>query len=287
MARMFHALVVLGGGLVGCGGRASSDAGVRDDGTDPATSPTASQESEPAATAGPSPDLSTQDQTASDASNSPAVASTDDTSGAPAVGGEVTGGQGAGGEEPTADDSAFEGSTISDDSAADDSAADDSTGDDPTGDDPMGDVIITDDPLEPGSINASGGLAECPPSQWRCEFDSCARAGEPGCAEGWTGAIESCPIFGAGNCECSPELGQVPEDCGAGEVYTCAAGSFEGSRPDAGTPQLEHFDCECLPKQADCLSTCSQHRTTDYMRACVDEGDLVLCGGCIYTGILR
>lgn len=258
MARMFHALVVLGSGLAGCGGRASDSDVVDRQLTDEMTNTDGS---------------SASDDSGGSASDDDSATSDDDS------GSDDTATSGDDGNTDDASD---------DDTATDDAAA--STDDASSADDEIstdGGSIVIDQPSMPVDlIAAPRGPDDCPSAQWQCVVEGCQYERAPACGEDWDETIESCLVAPSQGCACAPEPAPQPGDCESGEVYTCVAGWFESSDSDAGAAELLPFDCRCVLR-GDCSNACNEHPVSGYNRSCVEEGDLVLCGGCIWTGILR
>lgn len=269
---MFHALVVLGSGLAGCGGRASSDADVTErQVTDEGTN---TDESSAADESAASDDDASEDESATSVDDT--ASATDDANNQDDTNGN---------DDATADDA-----SSTDDSSEDDASAatDDtnSTNDASSGDDSSAtdDTVIVVEPPDSTDLPAAPWRPDdCPPAQWQCAVEGCFSG--PSCIDVWDETIESCLLAPPEGCTCAPEPAPQP-NCGDEEVYTCAAGRFEGAG-DAGAAQVLAFDCHCVPRGSDCSDACYAHPIGGYNRACVEEDGLVLCGGCIWTGILR
>jgi hypothetical protein len=222
MARLFHALVVLGGSLAGCGGQTNSGIGRNDRGS-----------------------------TAKDAGATP----TDGVSTAIR-------------SMPTSDHDA----TVDADGQTN---ASNTNG-----------VISLD--VAPTSSNGGDTLPplDCPAENWVCEeLASCYYESTTTCGAAWNGDITSCPAtLRSGDCQCREA--SSPETCKVSETLTCL---YAESTTTDGRTRAGHVACECVPPQPTCEQTCEQHSSGlgSKQRACVATAELVLCGGCIWAGILR
>ncbi len=263
MAKMYHALVLMSGGLAGCASSNSTD-------------DVATQSADGANPTGPN-DEGTNDPTPSTTSSAESTSANSEPSPAGAGPTEAD----SSGDDPTP--SAPDSSTDATNSTATDPNANgnetptepDSSGDDPTPpEEPDPGIIIVSDPAP--SVGTL--LDDCPLEQQQCEVRSCFSG-----SAGVCGDTEFCSLQPEGSCSCDPERSL---DCAEDEVLTCLLGRFPAG--DAGMTE-QRFDCRCLPLEDDCKALCAQVESAGggQQRTCVEQDGVVLCGGCILAGILR
>ncbi len=284
MAKMYHALVLMSGGLAGCAGSNQTDdvatqtadganpMGVDDESTDDPTTTAMSSADSTSAGSEPSPGgarpteaESSGDEPTPGAPDSSAAA-TDSTASDPNANGNAT---------PTdPDSSSDEPAPSAPDSSATPTPIEAEPNTDPTPpDDPDPGIIISDPAPSVGTL-----LDGCPPEQQQCEVRSCFTG-----SAGVCGDAEFCSLEPEGPCSCGPAQSL---DCAEGEVLTCLLGRFPAG--DAGITE-QRFDCRCLPRQDNCEDLCAEMENAGggRQRACVEQEGVVLCGGCILAGILR
>lgn len=150
---------------------------------------------------------------------------------------------------------------------------------------PAGTSVVDSEPPPEGV--AARGPDACPSQQWDCsDLLLCRYEDTPACGMDHDGTVASCPAVPVSPCECDAARPAADVDCAAGEVFVCLEGAFSAAG-DAGTWELLRFDCRCVLPQARCDEYCDAHGVGGYGRACEDTGSVLLCGGCVYTGILR
>lgn len=145
------------------------------------------------------------------------------------------------------------------------------------------------DPSQP-PINGAArrGPEDCPSALWDCGGGrACRYEDAPTCGVAWNGDIDRCLEHPLEECRCAPELNASASDCVAGQVLTCIAGAFEAADGETAAFEKAYYECRCVERAATCGETCTNHGVGEYGRACLEADDLVVCGGCIFSGILR
>ncbi len=247
MAKMYHALVLMSGGLAGCAGSNQTD--------DVATQ-----------TADGANPMGVDDESTDDPTTT-AMSSADSTS----AGSEPS----PGGAGPTqAESSGDEPTPSAPDSSATPTPIEAEPNTDPTPpDDPDPGIIISDPAPSVGTL-----LDGCPPEQQQCEVRSCFTG-----SAGVCGDAEFCSLEPEGPCSCGPAQSL---DCAEGEVLTCLLGRFPAGDAGI-TEQRFDCRCLPRQDNCEDLCAEMENAGGGRQRACVEQEGVVLCGGCILAGILR